>query len=221
MALTASRITCKVCEITVVLIHDLMMKNASDEDIKSAVRKVCVTFNIETPRVCEGLVEEFAPEVLTVLASTKLSSTEYCSFVLGPEYGDPYHPSDNWSQWFSICAATTTCVPFTTLRFLHLTDIHFDAAYKEGSNAGSGVPLAEMMAAHLFDYIIWTGDLPPHNVWNQSSADQLTTLKVIVSLFLKYFPNKLVFPSLGAQKPSFMEFLSVALNKDITTAMCK
>ncbi|KAH9525406.1 Sphingomyelin phosphodiesterase [Bulinus truncatus] len=243
VALTASRITCKVCEITVVLIHDLMMKNASDEDIKSAVRKVCVTFNIETPRVCEGLVEEFAPEVLTVLASNKLSSTEYCSFVLGPECGDPYHPSDNWSISFPSVPQPPPVYPSPPkpgspiLRFLHLTDIHFDAAYKEGSNADCGEPLCcrddgstpgpkragkfgdysncdtplwtlENMFSTLssqgdsFDYIIWTGDLPPHNVWNQSSADQLTTLKVIVSLFLKYFPNKLVFPSLGNHESS-------------------
>ena len=27
-----------------------------------------------------------------------------------------------------------------------------------------------------FDYAIWTGDVPPHNIWNQSRADQVKCL---------------------------------------------
>ena len=28
-----------------------------------------------------------------------------------------------------------------------------------------------------FDYAIWTGDVPPHNIWNQSRADQVKCLE--------------------------------------------
>lgn len=48
-----------------------------------------------------------------------------------------------------------------------------------------------------FDYLYWTGDLPAHNIWNQSRSDQLRILNTIVQLILKYFPGKMVFPAVG------------------------
>ncbi|RUS86483.1 hypothetical protein EGW08_005733, partial [Elysia chlorotica] len=48
-----------------------------------------------------------------------------------------------------------------------------------------------------FDYIYWTGDLPAHDVWNQTRESQLQSLRHMVGLMLKYFPGKPVFPSLG------------------------
>ncbi|CAF1539956.1 unnamed protein product, partial [Didymodactylos carnosus] len=48
-----------------------------------------------------------------------------------------------------------------------------------------------------FDIIYYTGDLPPHNVWNQSRADQLYSIATITSLLKKYFPNKMFYPAIG------------------------
>jgi sphingomyelin phosphodiesterase len=48
-----------------------------------------------------------------------------------------------------------------------------------------------------FDFIYWTGDLPPHNVWNQTKNDQLKALDHLSTLFLKYFSNKIIYPALG------------------------
>ena len=30
-----------------------------------------------------------------------------------------------------------------------------------------------MFAGQDFDYALWTGDVPPHNIWNQSRSDQV------------------------------------------------
>ena len=48
-----------------------------------------------------------------------------------------------------------------------------------------------------FDYIIWTGDLPAHDVWNQSRSEQLFLLNNLTTLLLKYFPNTPIYPALG------------------------
>lgn len=48
-----------------------------------------------------------------------------------------------------------------------------------------------------FDYIMWTGDIPPHDVWNQTRSDQLQIYDTLVKLLFKYFPNKLVFAAVG------------------------
>ncbi|XP_062511163.1 sphingomyelin phosphodiesterase-like [Corticium candelabrum] len=57
--------------------------------------------------------------------------------------------------------------------------------------------LQHISASVKFDFIYWTGDLPAHNVWNQSRSDQLRILNTLVELMLKYFPGKLVFPAVG------------------------
>ncbi|CAL1539136.1 unnamed protein product [Lymnaea stagnalis] len=239
--LRAGKFTCLKCNIVAKVIQMLMKENTSSEDIKLAVRGVCIFFGIETPRVCQGLVEEFAPEVLTVLKNTPLSPSEVCSFVFGPECGAPYSPQSNWNVTFPPVPQPPPVYPTPprpgspTFRFLHLTDIHFDLDYQEGSETYCKEPLCcrgtkvekngawrfgdyrncdtplwtlkDMLSTlaaenNTFDYIIWTGDLPPHNIWNQSRNDQLTVLKTLVELFLEYFPNKPVYPSLGNHESS-------------------
>lgn len=48
-----------------------------------------------------------------------------------------------------------------------------------------------------FDYVIFTGDIPPHNVWNQSRQDQTTAMDVFTQYAKKYLPKKIVFNTLG------------------------
>ena len=48
-----------------------------------------------------------------------------------------------------------------------------------------------------FDFIYMTGDIPPHNVWNQTKSEQLHAIDVLTDLFLKYFPNKVIYSTLG------------------------
>lgn len=47
------------------------------------------------------------------------------------------------------------------------------------------------------DYIIWTGDLPPHDIWNQTKRDNLENIKYTVKLMFETFPNIPIFPALG------------------------
>lgn len=47
------------------------------------------------------------------------------------------------------------------------------------------------------DYIIWTGDLPAHDIWNQTKEENLSILKETVAQLLKMFPGIPIFPALG------------------------
>lgn len=53
-----------------------------------------------------------------------------------------------------------------------------------------------------FDYILWTGDIPPHDVWNQTKSDQLESIQRVVDLITKTFPDTPIFPSLGNHESS-------------------
>ncbi|CAO1430795.1 unnamed protein product, partial [Diamesa tonsa] len=47
------------------------------------------------------------------------------------------------------------------------------------------------------DYIIWTGDLPPHDIWNQTREENLSILKDTVVQMTDKFPGIPIFPALG------------------------
>ncbi|XP_072766860.1 sphingomyelin phosphodiesterase [Anoplolepis gracilipes] len=47
------------------------------------------------------------------------------------------------------------------------------------------------------DYILWTGDLPPHDVWNQTREENLKVLRNTVTQMVEMFPGIPIFPALG------------------------
>lgn len=47
------------------------------------------------------------------------------------------------------------------------------------------------------DYILWTGDLPPHDVWNQTREENLKVLRNTVAQMVEMFPGIPIFPALG------------------------
>ncbi|XP_025421065.1 sphingomyelin phosphodiesterase isoform X2 [Sipha flava] len=58
--------------------------------------------------------------------------------------------------------------------------------------------LQHIVATHTdIDYIIWTGDLPAHDIWNQTKEENLSILKETVAQLLKMFPGIPIFPALG------------------------
>ncbi|XP_065888775.1 sphingomyelin phosphodiesterase-like isoform X2 [Dysidea avara] len=48
-----------------------------------------------------------------------------------------------------------------------------------------------------FDWVYWTGDLPAHNIWNQTREDQVGILHTVTTLMASYLENKIVYPTLG------------------------
>ncbi|XP_050420367.1 sphingomyelin phosphodiesterase isoform X2 [Adelges cooleyi] len=58
--------------------------------------------------------------------------------------------------------------------------------------------LQHIVANHAdIDYIIWTGDLPAHDIWNQTREENLAILKETVQQLLTMFPGVPIFPALG------------------------
>lgn len=59
-----------------------------------------MNLKIQSPRVCEGITELFAGEVIYVLGKSKLGPDEVCSFVIGDACGDVYNPYHEWEVMF-------------------------------------------------------------------------------------------------------------------------
>ena len=75
---------------------------------------------------------------------------------------------------------------------VHFIDILFEIVLKQKKKKCS-----QHFFRLQFDLIYWTGDLPPHNIWNQTREGQQSALDYLTSLFQKYFGDKLIMPSVG------------------------
>lgn len=85
-----------------------------------------------------------------------------------------------------------------------------NAAGYWGSYGDCDIPLRtfENAVAHMgqqhsdADYIIWTGDLVPHDVWSTDKAENLLIIDRLMDLMRTYFPNTPIYPTLGNHESS-------------------
>lgn len=47
------------------------------------------------------------------------------------------------------------------------------------------------------DYIIWTGDIVPHDMWDTSKDENIMINHELLALMKEYFPNTPLYPTLG------------------------
>ncbi|CAH1801877.1 unnamed protein product [Owenia fusiformis] len=208
------------------------------DDVATICIDTCVDLKLYSDRVCKLAVATFKEWVLTVADLAFLSPAYICGTLFGDSCAHAYDPSIMWN--ISIAGNKPPVVPPKTpkkgspmLRILHISDIHVDPLYMEGSDAECGEPLCcrsndnpaptearkagkwgdirncdtpfrtlesmfqHIATTHKFDYIVWTGDLPPHNVWNQTRNDQLSQIKNLTAMLNIYFPGKAIFPAVG------------------------
>ncbi|EGG16526.1 saposin B domain-containing protein [Cavenderia fasciculata] len=57
--------------------------------------------------------------------------------------------------------------------------------------------LEHIASEHTIDYIQWTGDNVPHDIWMQTRETQLNATHHLTNLIKQYFPGVPVFPSIG------------------------
>jgi sphingomyelin phosphodiesterase acid-like 3 len=111
-------------------------------------------------------------------------------------------------------------------KFWHITDIHYDAQYIPGSDptsmchnitteqatrasafgnylCDSPLPLVESAFDYMVkinpnpDFILWTGDDPPHVLVNYTMEETLFYVQNITNFIRKYFPKTRIFPGIG------------------------
>ncbi|XP_022243798.1 sphingomyelin phosphodiesterase-like [Limulus polyphemus] len=78
------------------------------------------------------------------------------------------------------------------------------AAGKWGDYRNCDMPLRtlESMLKHVtdnhkIDYVIWTGDIPPHDIWKSTQSEQIYILRSVTQLMRKYLKKVPIFPALG------------------------
>nr|DBA32293.1 TPA: hypothetical protein GDO54_000096 [Pyxicephalus adspersus] len=57
--------------------------------------------------------------------------------------------------------------------------------------------LSHVARSGPYDRVYWTGDIPAHNIWEQTRAEQLNTLGTVTGLIKKYLGPVPVYPAVG------------------------
>ena len=124
-----------------------MDSGKSTDEIIHAATKLCMSLKIESHRVCEGIINAMADEVVFVLSRLILTADEICGFVIGDVCAIPYNPYHDWEVALppipkpSLISQQVVNNGGQPLKVLHLSDTHFDPYYHEGSTANCNEPL--------------------------------------------------------------------------------
>ncbi|XP_069748409.1 sphingomyelin phosphodiesterase isoform X2 [Narcine bancroftii] len=62
--------------------------------------------------------------------------------------------------------------------------------------------LLQHLQSQHYNMVYWTGDIPAHNIWQQTRSDQVLALNTITQLIHHYLGNVTIYPSVGNHESS-------------------
>ncbi|KZC11549.1 Sphingomyelin phosphodiesterase, partial [Dufourea novaeangliae] len=215
-----SKVSCTACKAGAGLLQYYIKAGKSDEEIMNNIYQFCVSLNIQSARVCQGVTLLFGGEVIYVLKQVNMGPPQICSFVIGNACDDVYDPLHEWEVAFppvnkphvkppippEEVGANAECNEPLCCRLTNGAPLSPAAgAGRWGDYRKCDTPkrTVEHMLKHIadthsdIDYILWTGDIPPHDVWNQTREENLKILHETVAQLTEIFPGIPIFPALG------------------------
>lgn len=140
---------CAGCKTGVEVIRYLYEMNYTKTEILNTAEYVCRHFADQESFVCRGITSQFKDEFLYVLEKLVFQPSQLCGLILSG-CGNPINPFDtNWNislppsppTFKNFKSSTNQTNKTTPIRILQLSDIHFDPAYLEGSEADCEEPV--------------------------------------------------------------------------------
>eukprot|EP00731_Ephydatia_muelleri_P015723 Em0009g147a len=186
-------VSCATCEVLVSYIQSELASNATLDSVKPAAIQFCdyalTKEGIYAPYVCPGIIDLYGPAVSSSLRELPAAPLPHATH----NEGTRGHKADGGS----------------TLTILQLTDIHIDPDYSEGSaghygdyNCDLPITTLELLADTIKaldpqpDVIVYTGDNPPHDIWNETYNSQLGATQFLVD-YLAQKLNRTIYPAMG------------------------
>lgn len=241
----ASVATCTACLAIVDLGTYVNLNGLGYADVRDELIAVCETlFNVSNPQaplMCPGILDNYAPHVLEVLRIKPTNnSREICELFNAcainntaegvrlasqprlerPQLSNKRRPMSDIDR---------TRIRANSLRVVHLTDIHVEHSYLEGSATDCGLIVCCMgeypgegaadpwgeykcnappRTTQLFfqkigelitpaDFIIYTGDSPPHTTWLETQAGQLEAATWVAETMHAMLPTATAYVTMG------------------------
>ncbi|XP_059469122.1 sphingomyelin phosphodiesterase-like [Neocloeon triangulifer] len=143
-------LTCSLCRVAANDILDWFNAGDPPEVLVNKTVNLCLNLNIQTERVCRGLIESNIDLVYYIMiernSSTPVDGKEACGFLLYPDCWVDL-PRYNWTLDLDFLGPKPTpetpqLPPTNSPKFkvLQLTDVHVDPNYRVGGNAACDEP---------------------------------------------------------------------------------
>uniref|UniRef100_A0A914CC62 Sphingomyelin phosphodiesterase n=1 Tax=Acrobeloides nanus TaxID=290746 RepID=A0A914CC62_9BILA len=266
---------CDTCTNFVTGLRNLISQNTTEDKIDTFVTNFCMDLKIIQNYTCHEIVVEYGSELYFVIERAITTPSELCG-LFDASCGNPVNLyNEPWSISLPPKTVNTTSPwpapqnPPSTLKVLHLSDIHIDRWYVEGSEADCnsdvllkeyalccrdytndgdttmrkskdsvktpaghwGAPYTcdipyrtfEHAMKHIsqthtdLDYIIITGDMASHAVWDYSKDTHTDNINNITATLLQYFPKTPVFQAIGNHEGVPMDAMAPHTMEDYDT----
>ena len=145
---------CTACEAIAVLIIGLFESGTPLEEIETAVINLCITLNIESAEVCEGMVHGFGYQLEYILnQGENITPGLFCGVFVGGDCGDQGQ-INNWEVEVpgdkpAKENITGPADGYQVFRVLQVADVHVDLTYLPGSPVNCGLPCCCMESTGL------------------------------------------------------------------------
>ncbi|KAH1185218.1 hypothetical protein KIL84_017967 [Mauremys mutica] len=182
-------LSCSACRVLFSAIDLGVQMQPNEARIERLAVSVCTELRLARREICQDAVRLFEKDVVSAWVRSVLRPAEICGLLVGARCGH----WDILSDW-NVTLPGTPKPPGPP---------HAGAGYW-GEYSKCDLPLhtIENLLQHLargppFQLAYWTGDLPAHDVWQQSRADQLRALRTLSTLLRKHLAPLPVYPAVG------------------------
>ncbi|XP_011178148.1 sphingomyelin phosphodiesterase [Zeugodacus cucurbitae] len=154
LSLADQFVACTTCRATVNVVARMFREEngaftgpEADAKLKSVTLDACNRLQLQTPEVCESLIDFNLPSVSYIARNSKIDSRTFCSLFMQFNFCNVKNADYNWTLVIEGGGAAVTApksdLPTKRgdeLKVLHLTDIHYDPLYVPGALAECDEP---------------------------------------------------------------------------------
>ncbi|KAA0199149.1 hypothetical protein HAZT_HAZT000078 [Hyalella azteca] len=198
---------CEACHLGVGRLIDAYANGTSLDVIFNRTVDLCINLNISSPMFCENMIEISKPQVSWIITHKNLTAKDVCGVIFGSPTLKVLHLADTHFDPYYKPGSNAVCdeIFFCCREESGPVKAPEDSAGFWGDYRACDLPkwTVEAIYEHILaehpdiSFIIWTGDLVPHDVWNTSREGNLNIIRESVATVAQYFPSIPVFPALG------------------------
>jgi len=136
---------CTACIVGIEALIDIIKLGASVEVVEEAALIICDIFHIEDHEVCQGAIQNYAPQLVYIVTERHVTGQEACAIVLANDCG-AQETINGWTVALpavpkpAVEPPTPPAPGSPTRRILQIADVHLDLSYTIGSNAACDLP---------------------------------------------------------------------------------
>ncbi|KAG7158226.1 Sphingomyelin phosphodiesterase-like 1 [Homarus americanus] len=209
-----ANVMCLECAIAFDFLTAEMKEGVGYDTLVKEAIAVCVTVTGMTKVYCDGFIPLVAPAVYHILSTNNISASDACGEVMSSIGCTSTNPDREWSV--TLQGTKPPIQPIVLPKVYRIqrrkrrgtgeitgTVVHLPGCWRTcWLTSPSPTRYGLCYTFPDIDYVVWTGDVVPHNMWSTSKEWNLRMVRETYEMVRKYFPNTPIFPVVGNHEMS-------------------